>query len=117
MLRALPVTRRGFFLSTGAVSAGLLAAVRSPCDSPAAKSPQRICVVLLDGFGTDYLEQSPMPTLQSWAKHGFFQRIRGVMSSVTNTNVTGVCCGVHADEHGITGNSYWDADGGREQFM
>ncbi|HZY87200.1 MAG TPA: alkaline phosphatase family protein [Gemmataceae bacterium] len=39
------------------------------------------------------------------------------MPSVTNTNVTGVCCGVHANEHGITGNSYWDAEGGREQFM
>ena len=83
----------------------------------AAKPPQRTCVVLLDGFGTDYFEQSPMPTLKSWAKQGFFKRIQGVMPSVTNTNITGVCCGVHADGHGITGNSYWDADGGREQFM
>ena len=39
------------------------------------------------------------------------------MPSVTNTNAAGVCCGVHADEHGITGNSYWDADSDREQFM
>lgn len=118
MLRDISITRRGFFLATGAVAAGVFAAVRSPGASPAAaKSPQRICVVLLDGFGTDYLEQSPMPTLKTWAKNGFFKRIQGVMSSVTNTNVTGVCCGVHADEHGITGNSYWDADGDREQFM
>jgi phosphonoacetate hydrolase len=73
--------------------------------------------VLLDGFGTDYYEQSLMPTLKAWARQGFFKRIRGVMSSVTNTNVAGLCCGVHADEHGITGNSYWDADAGWEQFM
>lgn len=58
-----------------------------------------------------------MPTLKSWAGKGFFKRIRGVMSSVTNTNVAGVCCGVHADEHGITGNSYWDADSYQELFM
>src|SRR5262245_55720507 len=112
-MRDFPVSRRGFFLATGAVAAG-----RSICASPAAaKSPQRICVVLLDGFGMDYFEQAPMPTLKTWARDGFFKRIQGVMSSVTNTNIAGVCCGVHADEHGITGNSYWDADGGREQFM
>jgi phosphonoacetate hydrolase len=118
MLRNLPVTRRGFFLAAGAVSAGVSAAVRSPSASPAgSQPPQRVCVVLLDRFGTDYLEQSPMPTLKSWARDGFFKRIRGVMPSVTNTNVTGLCCGLHADEHGITGNSYWDEDGDREQFM
>jgi phosphonoacetate hydrolase len=118
MRRDLPVTRRGFFLATGAFSAGMFAALRSAgASAPATPSPQRICVVLLDGFGTDYLEQSPMPTLKTWSQHGFFKRIQGVMSSVTNTNITGVCCGVHADVHGITGNSYWDADGDREQFM
>jgi phosphonoacetate hydrolase len=31
--------------------------------------------------------------------------------------LAGVCCGVHADEHGITGNSYWDADSDQERFM
>jgi hypothetical protein len=118
MLRDLFVTRRGFFLATEAVSAGVFAAVRSPGVSPAAtKYLQRVCVVLLDGFSTDYLEQSPMSTLKAWAQHGFFKRIQGVMSSVTNTIITGLCCGVHTDEHGITGNSYWDADNDREQFM
>ncbi len=58
-----------------------------------------------------------MPTLKRWAKDGFFKPIRGVMPAVTNTNLAGLCCGVHADEHGITGNSYWDADAGQEQFM
>src|SRR5262249_21653909 len=81
------------------------------------KAPQRTCVVLLDGFGMDYFEQSPMPTLKRWARDGFFKPIKGVMPSVTNTNVAGVCCGVDADVHGITANSYWDADSGQEQFM
>ena len=39
------------------------------------------------------------------------------MPTVTNTNVAGLCCGVHADEHGITGNSYWDVESDQELFM
>jgi phosphonoacetate hydrolase len=117
MLRDLPLTRRGFFLAAGAASAGVLSAPGPSRAFPPASPPQRVCVVLLDGFGTDYFEQSPMPTLKAWAKRGFFKRIRGVMPSVTNTNVAGVCCGVHPDGHGITGNSYWDEGGERERFM
>lgn len=115
MLYDLPLTRRDFLLTAGASVCVFPAAARGAV-APA-KAPQRICVVLLDGFGTDYYELSPMPTLKAWAKQGFFKRIRGVMPSVTNTNVTGVVCGVYADEHGITGNSYWDTEGDREQFM
>jgi phosphonoacetate hydrolase len=76
-----------------------------------------VCVVLLDGFGTDYYELSTMPTLKHWAKNGFYKRIQAVMPTVTNTNMAGLCCGAHADEHGITGNSYWDADSEQERFM
>ncbi len=79
--------------------------------------PQRVCVIMFDGFGTDYYELSNMPTLKRWATEGFYKRIQAVMPTVTNTNMAGVCCGVHADEHGITGNSYWDADVDQEQFM
>jgi len=118
MLHDMPFTRRGFLRAAGAASVGLFPLCRSLCASPTgAKSPQRICVVLLDGFGMDYYEQSPMPTLKTWAKDGFFKHIQGVMPSVTNTNITGVCCGVHADQHGITANSYWDEEDAREQFM
>jgi phosphonoacetate hydrolase len=99
--------------SAAALSAGLLPDAAARPD----RAPQRICVVLLDGFGTDYYERSHMPTLKSWAKSGFYKSIRGVMPSVTNTNVSGLCCGVHADEHGITANSYWDAETDRELFM
>jgi hypothetical protein len=75
MRRDLPVTRRGFFLATGAVSAGLFAADRSPAAPPAAaKPPQRACVVLLDGFGTDYFDQEPMSMLKTWAKRGLLPR-------------------------------------------
>ena len=39
------------------------------------------------------------------------------MPTVTNTQAAGLCCGVHDDEHGITGNSYWDAESDQELFM
>jgi phosphonoacetate hydrolase len=101
----------------GSAAALPLAQGRLSSATPATRTPQRICVVLLDGFGPDYFDSSPMPTLKKWAKDGFYKQIHAVMPTVTNTNAAGLCCGVHADEHGITGNSYWDADRDEEQFM
>jgi phosphonoacetate hydrolase len=109
-----PLSRRGFLASAAALP---LAASCLRSAMPATRTPQRLCVVLLDGFGPEYLERSPMPTLKAWAKEGFHKHIQGAMPTVTNTNAADLCCGVHADEHGITGNSYWDADGNDEQFM
>lgn len=109
--------RRDFFKGAGALSAACLAGSPLRAAPPATPSRQRVCVVLLDGFGTDYYERSHMPTLKAWARDGFYKKIQGVMPSVTNTNLSGVCCGVYADEHGITGNSYWDPQTEQEQFM
>jgi phosphonoacetate hydrolase len=112
------LNRRSFLRSAAAISTAALAKGSSPHTAARpARGVQRICVVLLDGFGIDYYQQSHMPTLKEWAQRGFYKAIRGVMPSVTNTNVTGLCCGVHADLHGITANSYWDAEADREQFM
>jgi phosphonoacetate hydrolase len=58
-----------------------------------------------------------MPTLKAWAKDGFFKQLKAAMPTVTNTQAAGLCCGVHADEHGITGNSYWDVERDEELFM
>jgi phosphonoacetate hydrolase len=112
------INRRDFLGAAGAIPfvAGSTT-VRSATTPRATRTPQRACVVLFDGFGTDYYENSNMPTLKMWAKTGFHKRIQGVMPSVTNTNMAGVCCGVHASEHGITGNSYWDTDSDQERFM
>lgn len=118
MKGASPITRRRFLANAGAVvSAATAAKPLLAADPPGTRRPQRVCVVLLDGFGVNYYEQGPMPTLNQWAKDGFFKRIKGVMPAVTNTNVTGVCCGAYAEEHGITGNSYWDAEADQERFM
>ncbi len=130
MRNALSVTRRNFMNIAGASSLSGLIAPKTNLWTPSTEllttaknvnistsTPQRVYVVMFDGFGTDYYELSNMPTLKKWAKEGFYKRIQAVMPTVTNTNMAGVCCGVHADEHGITGNSYWDAEIDQEQFM
>jgi phosphonoacetate hydrolase len=74
-------------------------------------------VLMIDGFGVEYLDQSTMPTLARWRRSGLFRRVQDVMPSVTNTNNASICCGVWPDRHGITGNSYFDERTGREEYM
>ena len=97
------------FLSAGA------ALVCGPVS--AQKTPQRAVVIMCDGFGVEYLEQSRMPALAEWRRKGIFRRVQATMPSVTNTNNASICCGVWPDRHGITGNSYFDERSGREEYM
>ena len=97
------------FLSTGAM---LVAA-----PAFAQKSPQRVVVIMCDGFGLEYMRQSQMPALARWRERGFFKPVQATMPSVTNTNNASICCGVWPEEHGITGNSYFDERSGREEYM
>jgi len=83
----------------------------------AQRTPQRAVVIMCDGFGLEYLEQSQMPVLVQWRRKGIFRRVRATMPSVTNTNNASICCGVWPDRHGITGNSYFDERSGREEYM
>ena len=95
--------RRTFLLGTAAQAIG--------------SRPQRVVVVMCDGFGMDYLAASPMPTLAHWKQAGVFKMVRGVMPSVTNANNASICGGAWPAVHGITGNSYWDARHQREEYM
>jgi phosphonoacetate hydrolase len=101
-------TRRQFLAS----SAALLSA-----PAFAQRKPQRVVVVMGDGFGIEYLENSNMPVLARWREKGVFQKVQCTMPSVTNTNNASICCGVWPDRHGITGNSYFDERTGREEYM
>ena len=83
----------------------------------AQRTPQRAVVIMCDGFGVEYLEQSQMPVLAQWRQQGLFRRGQATMPSVTNTNNASICCGVWPDQHGITGNSYLDERSGREEYM
>lgn len=63
---------------------------------------------MIDGFGTDYVQVSDMPVLKGLMARGFSKAVRGVMPSVTNVNNASIACGAWPEEHGITGNSYYD---------
>jgi phosphonoacetate hydrolase len=78
---------------------------------------QRTVVVMFDGFGIDYLEQSNMPVFAQWKRDGLYKPVRGLMPSITNVNNASICCGVLPEVHGITGNSYFDEKRGVEDYM
>jgi phosphonoacetate hydrolase len=107
MLPSSPGRRK--FLGAGAALLGAPALAQ--------RKPQRIVVLMMDGFGMEYLEGSSMPTLARWRQSGLFRRVQDTMPSVTNTNNASICCGVWPDRHGITGNSYLDERTGREEYM
>jgi phosphonoacetate hydrolase len=101
------LSRREFLASTALLSAPAFAQ----------RKPQRIVVLMVDGFGMEYLTASTMPTLGRWRQSGLFRHVQDTMPSVTNTNTATICCGVWPDRHGITGNSYFDERTGREEYM
>src|SRR5579863_317792 len=73
ILRAMrtPSMARREFLTSGAI---LLSA-----PALAQRSPQRTVVVMCDGFGVQYLEQSEMPVLARWREQGVFARVKDAM--------------------------------------
>src|ERR1700720_3718536 len=79
-------------------------------------SSQRTVVIMFDGFGVDYLAQSKMPVLGQWKRDGLYKPVKGLMPSVTNINNASICCGVWPEEHGITGNTYFDEKTGVEDY-
>ena len=97
------------FLASGAL---LLAA-----PALAQRTQQRVVVLMFDGFGLEYLDQSHMPVLARWRERSLFRRVKDTMPSVTNANNASICCGVLPEQHGITGNSYFDERAGREEYM
>jgi phosphonoacetate hydrolase len=111
-------SRRDFLtLAAGALSYG--SGIKPDFDSLGASGGklQRTVVVMFDGFGVDYFEQSTTPTLRRWQKEGLYKQVKGVMPSVTNANNTSICCGAFPQVHGITGNSYLNTTTGREEYM
>ncbi|MCX8021425.1 MAG: alkaline phosphatase family protein [Syntrophorhabdaceae bacterium] len=76
---------------------------------------QRIVVALIDGLGLDYF--SYMAKLNKMAINGFYKTVNAVMPTVTNVNNVSVCCGAWPIEHGISGNSYYDAHSNLAVYM
>jgi phosphonoacetate hydrolase len=106
------VTRREAV--TGIAASVLSLAVGRP---PRARREQRVVILMCDGLGLDYIAASAMPTLERWKRDGIYAPVRALMPSVTNANNTAICCGAPPSVTGITGNSYYDPETGREAYM
>src|ERR1700760_2813522 len=105
---------RRSFVAYGLGAAAFAASARAGLS---AERPQRTVVVMCDGFGVEYFDASPMPTLKKWASQGVFAQAKGLMPSVTNCNNASICCGTWPSQHGITGNSYFNEKTGQEDYM
>jgi phosphonoacetate hydrolase len=110
-------SRRDFLASSAAAIVGTSCSRALLSQNARRRSEQRIIVIMFDGFGLDYLEQSDMPTLKRWQREGLYKQVKDVMPSVTNANNASICCGTSPNDHGITGNSYFDAASGHEEYM
>jgi predicted AlkP superfamily pyrophosphatase or phosphodiesterase len=108
-------TRR--HLLQAALATGAMTPFAAPHVARAVESPRRSIIVMCDGFGLEYFDRSPMPTLKAWSARGVYARARAVMPSVTNCNNTSICCGAWPSRHGIIGNSYFDPVTGTEEYM
>lgn len=84
---------------------------------PLIKGDQRVVIVMFDGLGPDYLQQSEMPVLKGLMGKGFSKTVQAVMPTVTNVNNASICCGAWPEEHGITGNSFFDEASGQAEYM
>jgi phosphonoacetate hydrolase len=109
------ITRRGLMQASLTVGATTLMA--APRIARAVEEPHRTIIIMCDGFGLEYYDRNPMPTLKSWVARGIHARARAVMPSVTNTNNASICCGTWPAEHGVIGNSYFDPASGTEEYM
>ena len=78
---------------------------------------QRVVVSMIDGLGTDYLAASSMPVLERWSAEGVHADVDAVLPTVTNANNVSIICGAWPNEHGITGNSYYDQRAHRAEYM
>jgi phosphonoacetate hydrolase len=91
------ISRRHFFF--GALAAPVVGR---------AAAKRKVLVILIDGFGPEYVERSDMPNLKRMRAAGTFKFGKAVIPTVTNVNNASLVTGTFPSEHGITTNFYHD---------
>jgi phosphonoacetate hydrolase len=95
----------------------ILILAQPPVDTLHVVPKQRVIVVMVDGFGPEYLAASDMPFLKKIMRQGFYKEVNGMMPSVTSVNNASINCGVVPARHGIAGNTFFDLEDGKEKLM
>ena len=78
---------------------------------------RKVLFICVDGFGTDYLQQSDMPNLKRMIEAGTYVEGRSIIPSLTNVNNASILTASFPEDHGITGNYYYDRNTGAGTFM
>ncbi|WP_294203670.1 alkaline phosphatase family protein [uncultured Chryseobacterium sp.] len=79
--------------------------------------PQKVIVIMMDGFGEDYYRSSDMPNLNKIEKNGIYKIVPSLMPSVTNVNNISIATGTTPAVNGITGNVYFNESTGLEEYI
>ena len=87
--------------------------------SQAAPWPEdrKVLFICVDGFGPEYVQQSDMPNLKQMIEAGLYLEGSGVIPSVTNVNNTSIVTESLPEDHGITGNYFYDRTSRTGTFM
>jgi len=78
-----------------------------------AAARRKVLIVLVDGFGPEYVERSEMPNLKRMGREGGFKIGKSVIPSVTNVNNASLVTGSFPKDHGITTNYQYDRATGK----
>jgi phosphonoacetate hydrolase len=78
---------------------------------------QRAVICMVDGFGWDYFEQTPLPVMKHMAREGQAKCGKAVVPTLTNANNISICCASWPAEHGVTTNCYFDEATGTARFL
>lgn len=116
-----PIARRAFLMgSAGGVLAacsGNFAPVLGLGPPTQWRQDRKVLFITVDGFGTDYVQQSDMPNLKRMMEAGTYVEGKSIIPSLTNVNNASILTASFPEDHGITGNYYYDRNTGTGTFM
>jgi len=78
---------------------------------------KKAVLIVLDGCGSDYLQQVKTPFLEEVAKKGYAGEVQAAVPTVTNVNTASLLTARTPADHGITGNSYFDSVKNMVKYM
>ena len=116
-----PIARRAFLMgSVGGVLAagsGDFAPLLGLGPPTQWRQDRKVLFITVDGFGTNYVQQSDMPNLKRMMQAGTYVEGKSIIPSLTNVNNASILTASFPEDHGITGNYYYDRTTGAGTFM
>ena len=116
-----PIGRRAFLTGSAggvlAAGSGNFAPLLGLGPPPQWQLERKVLFICVDGFDPSYVHQSDMPNLKRMMQAGTYFEGRGIIPSLTNVNNSSIVTASFPEDHGITGNYYYDRTTGTGTFM